>query len=35
MTDSRSQVPVPTALADGAPWLEIDRLACYRVGRQL
>jgi four helix bundle protein len=34
MTDSRSgTAPVPPALADGdrAPWLEIDRLDCYRI----
>jgi four helix bundle protein len=34
MTDSRSvPAPVPPALADraSAPWLEIDRLHCYRI----
>jgi four helix bundle protein len=34
MTDTRTaQTPLPNALADGArsPWLEIDRLDCYRV----
>jgi four helix bundle protein len=34
MTDSRSwPAPVPPALADrgSAPWLEIDKLDCYRV----
>jgi four helix bundle protein len=34
MTDSRSvPAPVPPALADhgAAPWLEIDKLDCYRV----
>jgi four helix bundle protein len=34
MTDTRTvPAPVPNALTDGprAPWLEIDRLDCYRV----
>ena len=38
MPDSRTtQTPVPPALADGArgPWLEIDRLDCYRVALDL